>query len=147
MVNILYANEEYINETGRWLQDRLDEHASKDGKWNVFMRPYQIHYVDLRRSDCQILGDGYYKMKFKKRLSEALYNRELEPLLNTQESSVALTLLLNSFIMKERSTYKIIFFFVYQMYWFSAKIPSTDNYFLLLFPQNMTVLLVTIIIY
>ena len=85
------CNEDYIGETGR-LQDRVDEHAGKDSKSNVIRHSYQVDHVNVMQNDFQTIRNGYKKIKFKRKLSEALYVKELRPSINTQETSVALKL-------------------------------------------------------
>ena len=86
------CDESYVGETGRRLQDRVDEHSGKDSKSNILRHSYQENHKNVSRNNFQILGNGYKKMKFKRKLSEALYIKELRPSLNTQETSVALKL-------------------------------------------------------
>ena len=70
----------------------VDEHSGKDSKSNILRHSYQKNHKTVSRNNFQILGNGYKKMKFKWKLSEALYIKELLPSLNTQETSVALKL-------------------------------------------------------
>ena len=86
-------DESYVRETGKRLQDRVDEHSGKDNKSNILRHSYQENYKNVSRNNFQILGNGYKKMKFKWKLSETLYIKELHPSLNTQEISVVLKLL------------------------------------------------------
>ena len=86
------CDESYVGETGRRLQDRVDEHSRKDSKSNILRHSYQENHKNVSRNNFQILGNGYKKMKFKRKLSEALYIIELRPSLNRQETSVALKL-------------------------------------------------------
>ena len=64
----------------------------KDSKSNILRHSYQENHKNVSRNNFQILGNGY-KMKFKWKLSEALYIKELRPSLNMQETSVTLKLL------------------------------------------------------
>ena len=57
------CNETYIGETGSTLQDSVDEHAGKKA----------ADHVNVRQNFFQILRNGYKKMKFKRKLSKALY--------------------------------------------------------------------------
>ena len=91
MVNVK-EHESYIGETGRRLQDLVDEHTGKDCKSNILRHSYQENHKNVSRNNFQILGNGYKKMKFKQKLSEALYIKQLCPSLNMQETSVALKL-------------------------------------------------------
>ena len=85
-------DESYVGETGTRLQDRVDEHSEKDSKSNILRHSYQENHKNVSRNNFQILGNGYKKMKFKRKLFEALYIKELRPSLNAQETSVALKL-------------------------------------------------------
>ena len=86
------CDESYVGETGRRLQERVDEHSGKDSKCNILRHSYQENHKNVSRNNFQILGNGYKKMKFKRKLSEALYITELRLSLNTQETSAALKL-------------------------------------------------------
>ena len=79
-----------MGKTGRRLQYRVDEHASKDSKSNFLRHSYQVDHLIVRQNDFKILKNVYKNMKFKRKLSEALHIKELRPSLNTQEKSVVL---------------------------------------------------------
>ena len=76
----------------RRLQDRVNDHSGKDSKSNILRHPYQDNHKDVSRNNLQILENGFKKMKFKRKLFEALYIKELRPSLNMQETSVTLKL-------------------------------------------------------
>ena len=61
------CDESYVGETGRRLQDRVDEHSGKDSKSNILRHSYQENHKNVSRNNFQILGNGYKKMKFKQR--------------------------------------------------------------------------------
>ena len=86
------CDESYAGETGRRMQDRVDEHSGKDSRSNILTNSYQENHKNVSRNNFQILGEGHKKMKFKRKLSEALYIKKLRPSLNTQETSLALKL-------------------------------------------------------
>ena len=86
------CDESYVGETGRRLQDRVDEHSGKDSKSNILRNSCQENDKNVSRINFQFLGNEYKKMKFKWKLFEALYIKELHPSLNTREISVALKL-------------------------------------------------------
>ena len=77
------CDENYVGESGRRLQDRFDEHSGKDRKSNILRHSYQENYKSVSWNNFQILGNVYKKTKFKRKLSEALYIKELRPSLNT----------------------------------------------------------------
>ena len=60
------CDESYVGETGRRLQDRVDEHSGKDRKSNILRHSYQKNHKNISRNNFQILGNGYKKMKFKR---------------------------------------------------------------------------------
>ena len=87
------CNEGHVRQTGRRLQDQVDEHLGKVSKSNILRHPYQDDNKNMSRNNFQILGNGYKKMKFKHKLSEASQIKELRPSLKRQETSVTLKLL------------------------------------------------------
>ena len=57
---------------------------------NILRHFYQCNHKNMSRNKFQILGNEYKKIKFKRKLSETLYIKELRPTLNRQETSVTL---------------------------------------------------------
>ena len=84
------CGESYVGETGKRLQNPVDEHSGKDIKSNILRDSYQDNHKNVSRNNFEILGNEYKKMKLKQKLSEVLYIQELRPFLNKQEASVAL---------------------------------------------------------
>ena len=64
------CDESYLGETGRKLQDQVDEHLEKNSKSNILRHSYQENHKNVFGNNFQILGNGY-KRKFKWKLSEA----------------------------------------------------------------------------
>ena len=84
--------EDYVWETVRRISQRVDEHSGKDDKSNVLRHSYRANHTNVSKNNFKILDGGYKKNNFKRKLSEALYIKELRPSLNTQETSVSLKL-------------------------------------------------------
>ena len=61
------CDESYVGETGRRLQDLVDEHSGKDSKSNILRHFYQENQKNVSRNNFQILGNGYKKVKFKRK--------------------------------------------------------------------------------
>ena len=70
------CNESYVGETGRRLQDRVDEHSRKGSKSNILRHCYLDNHKNVSKNSFKIHENGYKKTKFKRKLSEALYIKE-----------------------------------------------------------------------
>ena len=78
------CQEDYFGEIGRRLHERICEHSGKDGT-----------HKHCFFEDFDILWNGYTNSKFKRKISETLFIKELRPSLNSQETSVPLPLYSN----------------------------------------------------
>ena len=73
------------------IKDKTKDKHTHDLAFYVKCLECDVCHRNVSRNNFQILGNGHKKMKFKRKLSEALYIKE-RPSLKTQETSVVLNL-------------------------------------------------------
>ena len=86
------CQEDYIGEIGRRLHERICDHSGKDSKSHMLKHSLENNHKQVSFEDFHILRNGYTNSKIKRKISEALFIKELRPSLNTQETSVPLLL-------------------------------------------------------
>ena len=84
--------ENYVGETERRLQERVDEHGGKDNKSHVLKYTYESGHKGVSINDFKALIKGFKNHKMKRKISEALFIKKIQPTLNKQENSVSLIL-------------------------------------------------------
>ena len=82
---------EYTGQTGCRTQKRVIQHNSKDKKSHLLMHAKKTKHRRVWMKDFQILGQGYSN-KIKRKISEALYIKQLKPDLNIQKEALKLSL-------------------------------------------------------
>ena len=85
----------YVGQKGRRLQDLVDKHSRKDNKSNILRQFYHDNHKNMSGNNFHFLGNGYKKMKFKRKLSDGLCINELRPSFNIQGRSGVETFYLN----------------------------------------------------
>ena len=68
------------------------DHNGRDRKLHLFRHSVELNHKNVERQDFKMLGKGYRNNAMKRKISEALYCRELKPALNVQEKSINLEL-------------------------------------------------------
>ena len=86
------CQEDYIGEIGRRVQERICDHSGKNSKSHMLKHSVENDHKRVFFEDFRILRNGYTNSKIKRKISEALFIKELHPSLNTQETSVLLLL-------------------------------------------------------
>ena len=86
------CQEDYIGEIGRRLYERICDHRGKDRKSHMLKHSLENNHKQVSFEDFRIFRNGYTNNKIKRKISEALFIKELRPSLNTQETSVPLLL-------------------------------------------------------
>ena len=86
------CQEDYIGEIGRRLHERICDHNGKDSRSHMLKHSLENNQRQVSFEDFRILRNGYTNSKIKRKISEALFIKELHPSLNTQETSVLLLL-------------------------------------------------------
>ena len=84
--------EDYIEEIGRRLHKWICDYNGKDSKSHMLKHSLENNHKQVSFEDFRILRNGYTNSKIKRKISEALFIKELRPSLNTQETSVPLLL-------------------------------------------------------
>ena len=80
--------DDYIGETTRSVNERIVDHTGRDAISHLLKHSIESGHKPLEVIDYKIIGTGYRKNTMKKKLSEALFIKELKPTLNKQENSV-----------------------------------------------------------
>ena len=81
----------YTGETKRRMLPRTSEHNSKDKKSHVLIHSKKTKHRRVFLQNVKILGSGYWT-NFRRKISEALYIKELKPDLNVQKEAYKLKL-------------------------------------------------------
>ena len=79
-------------ETGKHLIESLKDHSGKHLKFYLFQHSVEIKHKMVTLDDLKIIGNGYKRSKFRRKLAESLHIKEKGFSLNTQETSVLLKL-------------------------------------------------------
>ena len=86
------CQEDYIGEIGTRLHERICDHSGKNSKSYMLKLSLENDHKNVSFEDFHILWIGYNNSKVKRKISEALFIKELRPSLNTQETSLPLLL-------------------------------------------------------
>ena len=78
------CQEDYIAEIVRRLHDRIYDHSGKDSKSHMLKHSLENNHKQVSFEDFRIIRNGYTNSKFKRKILEALFTKELRPSLNTQ---------------------------------------------------------------
>ena len=81
----------YVGETKRRMFTRIMEHNSKDAKSHVLRHSKKTKHRRVFLPNVEIIGRGY-KTNFKRKVSEALFIKQLKPDLNMQKDAFKLKL-------------------------------------------------------
>ena len=73
--------------------DRVKNHNGRDTSSHIFKHCVAADHQFVSCDDLRIVGRNYRNNKRKRKITEALLIKNLKPLLNMQEKSVALILL------------------------------------------------------
>ena len=84
--------DDYIGETARRVNERTVDHTGRDANLHLLKYLIESGHKPLKAVDYKIIGTEYRKNTMKRKLSEALFIKELNPSLNKQENSVPLKL-------------------------------------------------------
>ena len=79
----------YVGETKRRLLTRAMDHNSKDKKSHMLIHSKKTKHKRVFLRDVKVLETGY-RTNFKRKISEALYIKELKPDLNVQKEAYKL---------------------------------------------------------
>ena len=85
------CDDDYIGETGRRKEKRTGEHAGKDKDSEIFKHSQKTKHPKAKYRDFEVLATNY-PIRYKRRLAEAMFIRDLKPSLNRQKDSYRLHL-------------------------------------------------------
>ena len=86
------CHEDYIGEIRRRLHEQIFDYNGKDRKSHMLKHSLENNHKQVSFEDFRILQNRYTNSKIKRKISEALFIKELRPSLNTQETCVRLLL-------------------------------------------------------
>ena len=81
----------YIGETARRMYTRICEHGGKDKNSQMYKHAVERKHQIVEMEDIKILSTGA-KHRIGRKITEALYIKNIKPSLNVQEMSVPLKL-------------------------------------------------------
>ena len=70
----------------------MKDHSGKDSKSNLFKHAMETNHKTVTLDDFKIIGKGYKRSKFRRKLAESLHIKEKRSSLNTHDPSVLLKL-------------------------------------------------------
>ena len=76
----------------RRVNERIVDHTGRDINSHLLKHSIESAHKSLEAVDYKIIGTGYRNNTMKRKLSEALFIKELKPTLNKQEKSLPLKL-------------------------------------------------------
>ena len=86
------CKEDYKEEIDRRLHERIYDYSGKNSKSNMLQHYLENNHKHVFFEDFCILRNGYTNSKFKQKILGALFIKEFQLLLNSQETSVPLLL-------------------------------------------------------
>ena len=86
------CHEYYIGKIGGRLHEQICNYSRKDSKSYMLKHSLENNHKNVSFEDFHIVLNGYTNWKFKQKIVETLFIKDLQPLLNTQETSVPLLL-------------------------------------------------------
>ena len=81
------CTEDYIRETERRIKERVIEHNKRDKNSHILKHSREEGHTHLWDRDFKVLGNNYHSA-FKRKISEALFIKQLKPSLTVKEKSV-----------------------------------------------------------
>ena len=90
--SVMILQECFLYLLGKEVSERIIDHNGRDKKSHLFRHSVEHNHKNVERQDFKIIGKGYRNNAMKRKISEALYCRELKPTLNVQEKSIDLKL-------------------------------------------------------
>ena len=90
---------DYIGETACRVNERIVDHTDRDANSHLLKHSIESGHKPLEAIGYKIIATGYRKNTMKRKLSEALFIKELKPTLNKQEKSVPLKLFTKHYLL------------------------------------------------
>ena len=85
-----HCDKDYLGETGRRIIERTVAHCRKEKQSHLLKHVLISNHLVVDLNDLKIIDKNYHGSKYKRKISEALYIKQYQPLLNAQEHSVQL---------------------------------------------------------
>ena len=85
------CKEDYVGESGRRIEERIIDHKKRDKNSHLLKHSRDAGYNHLWYKDFKVLGTNH-RFTFKRKISEALFIKQLKPSLNVKEKSIELHL-------------------------------------------------------
>ena len=85
------CSDSYVGETERRIKERIIDHNKRDKKSHLLKHARENGHNHVWKDDFKILNSNY-RNSIKRKISEALYIRQLKPTLNVKEKSIKLNL-------------------------------------------------------
>ena len=86
------GNENYIGESGRWLDERMRDHNGRNRNSHLFKHSVESKHDPVLENDFRIIRKGYRSNTSRRKIAEALFIKNMKLSLNIQDTSVKLEL-------------------------------------------------------
>ena len=85
------CNKDYVGETDRRVEEGIVDHNKRDKNSHLLKHSRGKNHQHVWGNDFKVLGNNYHS-NFKRKISEALFIKQLKPSLNVKEKSIQLQL-------------------------------------------------------
>ena len=85
------CNEDYVGETDRRIEERIVDHNKHDKNSHLLKHSREKNHQHVWENNFKVL-DNNYRSNFKRKISEAVFIKQLKPSLNVKEKSIQLQL-------------------------------------------------------
>ena len=85
-------DKDYLSETWRIIIKRTADHSGKDKQLDLLKHALISNHPVVDLKDLKVIDKNYHGNKYKRKISEALYIKQYQPLLNAQKHPVWLKL-------------------------------------------------------
>ena len=85
------GNKDYVTETDRRIEERIMEHKKRDKKSHLLNDSLEKNHQHVWGNDFKVLGNNY-RSKFKRKIIEALFIKQLKPSQTVKEKLIQLQL-------------------------------------------------------
>ena len=85
-----FCTENYLDETGRRIIERVADHAGKDKQSHLLKHALTRHHRHVDLGNMKIIDSSFHNNKLKWKIYEALYIKQYRPSLNSQSVELKL---------------------------------------------------------
>ena len=86
------CDDNYIGETTCRIHERIKDHNGRDDKLHMLKHSIEKHHDHVTQENFKVICKNFKNNKWKRKISESLWIKDLCPILNTQDKSVPLKL-------------------------------------------------------